>query len=155
MKLKFTLISLALLLTTQSVFALENGLISVKSKFNVAHTADRFIGIAVKNGMTVAKHIKHSEQAKKAGIDILPSELVIFGNPKIGAPMIKCAPTIAIDLPQKLLIWQDENTQTWVTYNNPIYIADRHELAADCRDGLQKIANALQKFTGIAAGDFE
>ncbi|MDX1811817.1 MAG: DUF302 domain-containing protein [Gammaproteobacteria bacterium] len=134
-----------------AVNAADNGMISVKSNFPVGHTADRFIGIIKKKGMRVMAHVKHSEAAKKVGIDLQPEELVIFGNPKLGAPMMKCAPTLGIDLPQKMLIWQDENQQTWLTYNNPVYIADRHNLPQDCRENLHKIANALAKFSALAA----
>ena len=151
--MKKILILLALsLILPMATHASENGLISVKSKFNVYHTVDRFIGIAQKKGMKIIKHVKHSSSAKKVNISLRPTELIIFGNPKVGAPMMKCSPTIAIDLPQKLLVWQDENEQTWMTYNNPIYIADRHKLADDCRGSLNKIANALANFTKAASG---
>lgn len=142
----------SLLLLSQTAVAADNGLLSVKSKFNVMHTADRFIGVISKNGLTVTKHVKHSESAKKANIELRPTELVIFGNAAIGAPLMKCAPSIGIDLPLKLLVWQDENLQTWMTYNDLSYIADRHALPADCRDGLNKITINLLKFTTIAGG---
>ena len=132
----------------------DEGLITVKSRFKVAHTTDRFIGVVQKNGLHVFSHINHSEGAEKAGLKLRPTELVIFGNPKLGTPLMQCSPTLGIDLPQKLLIWQDENEQTWMTYNNPVYIADRHHLNADCRGNLNKIANALANFTKLA-GDAE
>lgn len=153
MNIKSFLFVISIAFTVQTVSAADNGMVSIKSKFGVTHTADRLIGVVKKKGLKVFAHIKHSEGAKKAGVDIRPTELVIFGNPKLGSPMIKCAPTLAIDLPQKMLIWQDENEQTWMTYNNPVYIADRHELAADCRANLNKIAGALAKFTAIASGN--
>ncbi len=150
MTLKKSIFILLLFSITFPAMAADNGLISVKSRFKVGHTADRFIGIIQKKGMILIKHVKHSATAKKAGINLRPTELVIFGNPKIGAPMMQCAPTIGIDLPQKLLIWQDEQEQTWMTYNNPVYIANRHDLPEDCRGGLHKIANALKNFTALA-----
>jgi len=150
MNKKCFLFVLIFLFTLPNAYAEENGLISIKSKFSVTHTADRFIGVIKKKGLTLFKHVKHSESAKKVGLEMQPTELVIFGNPKLGSPLMKCAPTFAIDLPQKMLIWQDKNQQTWLTYNNPVYIADRHSLAADCRGNLHKIAGALAKFTKIA-----
>ena len=136
--------------TAVTANASDNGLVNVKSKYIVAHTADRFVGIIQKKGMKVIAHVKHSESAKKAGIELRPTELIIFGNPKIGSPMMKCKQSIGIDLPQKLLVWQDESEQTWMTYNDPTYIADRHELPVDCRGGLNKVSNALKNFTKLA-----
>jgi len=149
--LKATLILIVTFLFSLQVSAAE-GLIASKSRFQVPHTADRFKGIAQKNGLIIFKHIFHSNNAQSAGTTIRPLELIIFGNPKIGSELMKCNPTIGIDLPQKLLVWQDESEQTWIGYNNPIYIADRHNLSKECRTHLNKIANALAKFTKIASG---
>ena len=135
------------------LFAAE-GVITIKSRFKVAHTADRFKGVAEKQGMRIFKHVYHSENAKSAGKTIRQTELVIFGNPNIGSLLMVCNPTIGLDLPQKLLVWQDEKQQTWMSYNNPIYIADRHALNDECRSSLNKIATALAKLTRIA-GDLE
>lgn len=148
--IKRILLFAVICLMSQSVFSADNGMVTVKSKFPVGHTADRFIGIIKKKGMKLMAHVKHSAAAKKVGVDMRPTELIIFGNPKVGSPMMKCSTTIGIDLPQKLLIWVDEKEQTWMTYNNPVYIADRHQLPAECRGGLQKVANALAKFTQLA-----
>lgn len=129
-----------------------DGMVNVKSKFAVSHTADRFVGIVKKKGMKVMAHIKHDKGAKSVGIDIKPTELVIFGNPKIGAPMIACERSIAIDLPQKMLVWEDKDGQVWMSYNDPVYIADRHQLKDDCRGGLKKVAGALSKLSHKAGG---
>lgn len=134
-----------------TTFAVD-GVVNVKSKFAVSHTADRFVGIVKKKGMKVMAHIKHDKGAKSVGIDIKPTELVIFGNPKIGAPMIACTRSIGIDLPQKLLVWEDDDGQVWMSYNDPVYIADRHQLKDDCRGGLQKVAGALAKLSKKAGG---
>lgn len=124
-----------------------DGVVNVKSKFSVTHTADRFIGIAKKKGMSIMAHVKHSKGAKNVGIDIKPTELIIFGNPKVGSPLMACKRSIAIDLPQKMLVWEDLAGQVWLTYNDPVYIADRHKLSNECRGGLKKIANALDKLS--------
>ena len=149
MKKTITLFLLACLFTPL-VNAADNGLISIKSQFPVPHTTDRLIGLIQKKGLTLFKLVKHSERAKRVGIKMQPTELIIFGNPKIGSPLMKCAPTFAIDLPQKFLVWQDKNQQTWITYNNPIYIADRHELPTECRGSLHKIATLLENLSRIA-----
>jgi len=129
-----------------------DGVVNVKSKFKVAETAERFIGIAKKKGMKVMAHVKHSQGAKNVGVDLKPTELVIFGNPKIGSPMMACQRSIAIDLPQKMLVWEDNGGQVWLSYNDPNYIADRHQLKNECRGSLKKIAGALGKLSHKAGG---
>jgi uncharacterized protein (DUF302 family) len=83
------------------------------------------------------------------GKQLRPTELVIFGNPKVGAPLMQCGQTIGIDLPQKALIWQDDNGQVWLTYNDPLYLAKRHEIAG-CEPVLDKVQNALKNFAQAA-----
>ena len=82
----------------------------------------------LEKGMTVFLRINHSEGARRVGMELRPTELVIFGNPKVGAPLMQCSQTVAIDLPQKALIWQDESGQVWLTYNDPPYLAKRHDI---------------------------
>ena len=137
------------LLFNVNAFAVD-GVIDVKSKYSVAHTADRFKGIVQKKGMKVMAHVKHDKGAKTVGIEIKPTELLIFGNPKIGSPMMACTRSIAIDLPQKLLVWEDDNGQVWMSYNDPVYIADRHKLSQDCRATVKKASGALKKLTNKA-----
>jgi uncharacterized protein (DUF302 family) len=129
-----------------------DGVINVKSKYGVPHTADRFIGIVKKKGMKVMAHVKHSQGAKNVGIAMNPTELVIFGNPKLGSPLMVCQPSFAIDLPQKMLVWEDNSGQVWLSYNDPVYIADRHHLKQECRSSLKKIAGALSKLSHKAGG---
>ena len=88
--------------------------------------------------------------AKKAGKTLLPTELVVFGNPKIGTPLMLCGRSIAIDLPQKALIWQDDAGDTWISYNDPQYLKQRHGTEG-CDAVFQKVAGALAKFTSKAA----
>jgi uncharacterized protein (DUF302 family) len=75
--------------------------------------------------------------------------LVIFGNPKVGTPLMKCSRTAAIDLPQKMLIWTDESGQTWLAYNDPVYMAKRHGVKG-CDAAIKKVTGALGKFSGVA-----
>jgi len=149
--MKKTFIFLLLLLFSFPAFA-EDGLVNVKSRFKVPHTADRFKGIITEKGMRVIKHVKHSQAAQGIGKDLKPTELIIFGNPKVGTPLMQCKRTIAIDLPQKMLVWEDDSGQVWMTYNDPTYIANRHKLSEDCRGSLGKISNALAAFSK-KAGD--
>ena len=131
------------------VFATE-GMISIKSTHTVAVTADRLEKILASKGMTVFKRIDHAAGAQKAGKNLRPTELVIFGNPKVGAPLMLCSQSIAIDLPQKALIWQDEAGQVWFSYNDPQYLALRHNTQG-CDEVLKKVSMALGNFAKKAS----
>ncbi|MGD9113209.1 MAG: DUF302 domain-containing protein, partial [Desulfobacterales bacterium] len=110
---------------------------------------DRLESVLKEKGMTVFARIKHSDGAKKAGVDLRPTELVIFGNPKVGAPLMKCNQTVGIDLPQKALIWKDDTDQVWLTYNEPQYLSKRHGLSA-CAGVIAKVEKALGNFAKAA-----
>ena len=128
----------------------QPGLINLKSSHDVKSTADRLETGLKEKGVTVFLRINHSEGARKAGAKLRPTELVIFGNPKVGTPLMQCSQTAAIDLPQKALIWQDESGQVWLTYNDPQYLAMRHEIDG-CKAVLDKVQNALKNFAQAAA----
>lgn len=145
---KITLI-IALLPISFSGFA-SQGMVNVKSIHSVQVTANKLDNILQKKGMTVFKRVKHSQAAKSVGVVINPAELIIFGNPKVGSPLMKCAPTVAIDLPQKALIWQDNNQNVWISYNDPSYLKERHNIQG-CDKVLNKVSGALSKLTGAAA----
>ena len=99
--------------------------------------------------MTIFVRINHSEGAKKVGIDLPATELIIFGNPKVGSPLMNCNRTVGIDLPQKALIWKDENGQVWLSYNAPQYLAKRHDLK-ECMEVIKKVEKALSNFSKAA-----
>jgi uncharacterized protein (DUF302 family) len=122
-----------------------DGLINVKSAHDVKQTADRLESVLKEEGMTVFIRIDHTKGAKKVGKDLRPTELVIFGNPKVGTPLMQCAQTTAIDLPQKALIWKDDAGQVWLTYNDPIYLETRHGIKG-CEKVLGKVAKVLGNF---------
>ena len=99
--------------------------------------------------MNVFGRINHAEGARNVGQELRPTELVIFGNPKVGTPLMQCGQTVAIDLPQKALVWQDEDGQVWITYNDPQYLAARHKVNG-CKTVLDKVKNALKNFAEAA-----
>jgi uncharacterized protein (DUF302 family) len=132
-----------------SVAVADNGLISMKSPHDVTTTTDRFEESLAAKGMTIFARINHTEGALKVGEELRPTELIIFGNPKVGTPLMQCAQSIAIDLPQKSLIWEDENGQVWLSYNDPVYMARRHNIR-NCDEVLNKISNALGNFAKAA-----
>lgn len=129
-----------------------DGVTTLKSKYNVPHTVDRLKAIITKKGMNVFADIDHGKAANKNGIELLPTELIIFGNPKIGSPIMACKRSMAIDFPQKMLVWKDRAGQVWLSYNDPFYLADRHKLPEHCRGNLKKISAVLNKFAKSAGG---
>lgn len=149
MKTRVASLALTLMLGLPLVAQAENGLISVKSAFDVNTTADRLEQALSDKGMTLFARVRHSDGAEKVGISLRPTQLLIFGNPKVGSPLIACAPSVAIDLPQKALISQDENNQVWLTYNDPQYLAQRHAITG-CDENLTKVEKALANFASQA-----
>jgi len=138
----------ALFILASQAYA-DNGIISVKSSHDVKATADRLENTLKQKGMTVFVRINHAEGAQKVGIKLRPTELVIFGNPKVGAPLMQCSQSAAIDLPQKALVWEDSEGQVWLSYNDPNYLVDRHGIA-QCAEVIKKIENALSNFAKAA-----
>jgi uncharacterized protein (DUF302 family) len=128
------------------------GVMHVLSTFNVEETADRLERLLHKKGITLFARIKHADNAAKVGVELRQTELLIFGNPKIGSPLMACQQSVAIDLPQKALIWQDDNAQVWISYNDPNYLKKRHAIAA-CDEALSKIERALFGLSKAAASD--
>ena len=135
-----------------SSVAAHEGLVSVNSVHSVSVTADRLENVLKNKGMTVFARINHAAGAEKVGKTLPPTELVIFGNPKIGTALMQCSQSIAIDLPQKALIWQDETGQVKLSYNNPQYLAKRHNTQG-CNEVLNKVTNALNKFAAKATSE--
>ena len=132
-----------------SVAAANSGLVNVKSTHSVKDTTDRLEKALETKGMTVFIRIDHAAGAKKASLALPPTELVIFGNPKVGTPLMQCSRSVAIDLPQKALIWEDDQGQVWLTYNDPAYLAGRHAITG-CEAVLEKVGGALRNFAAAA-----
>jgi uncharacterized protein (DUF302 family) len=138
---KLILIALSILLIAIPVEAAD-GVVNVSSTFSVKETADRMEGILKEKGMTIFNRIKHSENAGKVGIELRDTELIIFGNPKVGSPLMKCQQSVAIDLPQKAVIWEDDKGKAWISYNDPRYLEKRHNITG-CEEVISKIEKAL------------
>ena len=132
--------------------AAADGVVNVPSTFNVEQTADRLESVLLEKGMTIFNRIKHSEAAANVGIELRKTELIIFGNPKVGSPLMKCQQSVAIDLPQKALIWEDDNAKVWISYNDPAYLKKRHTITG-CEGVITKIEKALAGITKAAAGE--
>ncbi len=127
----------------------DTGLIKLKSAHSVVDTADKLEGILKSKGMSVFGRINHAAGAEKAGLTLKPTEVVIFGNPKVGTPLMNCERTIAIDLPQKALIWEDDSGEVWLAYNDPAELAKRHDVKG-CEAAIEKVTGALANFAAAA-----
>jgi uncharacterized protein (DUF302 family) len=138
----------ALFLLASLAYA-DNGIISVKSSHQVKATADRLENTLKQKGMTVFIRINHAEGAQKVGKKLRPTELVVFGNPKVGTPLMQCRQSTAIDLPQKALIWEDQEGTVWFSYNDPNYLVERHGITG-CAEVIKKIEKALSNFAKAA-----
>lgn len=106
----------------------NNGIVNKLSKHSVDDTLGKLQNILEAKGIAVFALIDHSGEAAKVGMKMRPTKLLIFGNPKGGTPLMIAAPSIAIDLPLKILIWEDDQEKVWVSYNTPEYLAERHGL---------------------------
>ena len=140
---------IAILLSTQAYADPSNGIIRIKSNNDVTATIDKLETVLKNKNMTIFKRVNHTAGAEKAGFQLRPTELLIFGNPKVGTPLMLCSQTAALDLPQKALAYKDESGQTWLVYNDPAYMAKRHS-SQDCEQAVKKVSNALAKFASIA-----
>jgi uncharacterized protein (DUF302 family) len=117
--------------------ATGSGIIDQPSNHSVEQTVERLKGILQSKGVRLFALIDHSGEAEKVGMKMPPTKLLIFGNPKAGTPLMLAAPSSAIDLPLKILVWEDAEGKVWVTYNSPAYLQQRHGLPPEL---LQNIA---------------
>jgi uncharacterized protein (DUF302 family) len=109
----------------------DNGLVHLRSIHSVVDTVARLEAILHTKGLPILAQIDHSGDAAKAGLAMPPTKLLIFGNSRSGTPLMISAPTVAIDLPLKALIWQDTDGKVWLSYNSPEYLKDRHGIPND------------------------
>jgi uncharacterized protein (DUF302 family) len=109
----------------------DNGLLRVASPYSVEETLRRLESVLAERGVKVFAVVDHSGEAEKVGMKMRPTKVVIFGNPKAGTPLMVAAPTLAIDLPLKALVSEDEKGKVWVSHNSPEYLQQRHGVPED------------------------
>jgi uncharacterized protein (DUF302 family) len=124
---------------------MENGIIDVPSRYSVPETLARLQSILQEKNIIVFALIDHSGEAEKAGLKMRPTQLLVFGSPKGGTPLMVAAPRLAIDLPLKALAWQDEQEQVWLSYNSPEYLQQRHGFPAELMKNIAVIGALVQK----------
>ena len=117
--------------------ATNKGIIDKPSNHSVEQTVEKLRNILQSKGVTLFALVDHSGEAEKAGMKMRPTKLLIFGSPKAGTPLMLAAPSIAIDLPLKILVWEDDQGKVWLSYNSPDYLKERHSLPPEL---LQNIA---------------
>jgi uncharacterized protein (DUF302 family) len=129
----------------------QNGLITIASDFSVAETIDRVAEQATAHGLTIFARVDHAAGAAKIGMELRPTQLLIFGNPNGGTPLMQDQQTAGIDLPIKALAWEDADGRIWLGYNDPAWIAERHGLGEASRKAVDAISAGMAALTGAAA----
>jgi uncharacterized protein (DUF302 family) len=130
-----------------------DGLITVRSSFGPTETMNRLEAEVRAKGMTIFAHIDHAAGANEVGLPLRPTDLLIFGNAKGGTPLMQSAQTMGIDLPLKVLVWQDAAGDTWLSYNDPSWLAQRHGLGDQAKPpvtALTGVVGALAKTAATA-----
>ncbi|MER8884999.1 DUF302 domain-containing protein [Mesorhizobium sp. M0074] len=130
----------------------KNGLITVQSRFGVAETIDRLVGTVEGAGLLVFARIDHAAGARSVEASLRPTQLLIFGNPKGGTPLMQDRQLAGIDLPVKALAWEDEQGKVWLSYNDAHWLAERHGLGDASRNAVAAIAAGMDKVIAAAAG---
>jgi len=130
-----------------SVAHAADGLVAVKSPYGAKATMDKLEALVKQRGLNIFARIDHAAGAAKVGKSLRPTEVLIFGNPQGGTPFMECAQSVGIDLPLKVLVWEDAEAQVWLGYNAPAFIAQRHGVA-QC-PAVETLGNAL---AGLAEG---
>jgi len=122
----------------------DNGMVHLKSAYTVPDTVKRVESVLRTKNLTVFALIDHSGEAEKAGLTMRPTQLIIFGSPKAGTPLMVASPTLAIDLPLKALAWEDAGGNVWLSYNTPEYLKQRHSIPDDLLKNIAGVGALLE-----------
>jgi uncharacterized protein (DUF302 family) len=130
-----------------------DGLITIHSAHSVKDTIDRFEAAAKARGMVIFARIDHAAGAKDVGMQLRPTLLLIFGHAKGGTPLMQVDQQVGIDLPLKALAWEDDSGRTWLSYNDPFWLAGRHHLGAQAGEAVKQLSAALEALSTNATAD--
>jgi uncharacterized protein (DUF302 family) len=122
-----------------------NGITSKSTGHSVDEAVVKLLQLLKAGGVTLFALIDHSGEAEKVGLKMRPTKLVVFGNPRGGTPLMQAAPTIAIDLPLKILIWEDAAAKVWISYNTPEFLAERHHLPPELLKNISVVETLAAK----------
>ena len=126
----------------------DNGMVHLSSPYSFAETMQRVEALLQKQGLKIFCRVDHSGEAEKVGLKMPPTQVLIFGSPKGGTPLMIASPTVAIDLPLKALICEDGGGKVWVSYNTPEYLKQRHDISGELIKNIAGIGLLLQKAVG-------
>jgi uncharacterized protein (DUF302 family) len=126
----------------------NNGIIDKPSKHTVDVTLEKLRSALQANGVTIFTVVDHSGEAEEVGIPLRPTKLIIFGNPKAGTPIMLDSPSVAIDLPLKVLVWEDNEGRAWLSYNSPAYFQERHGLPQELLKNIAVVENLVAAAAG-------
>jgi len=125
--------------------AFNNGIIDKLSHHSVGETVEKLKGILRTKEVTLFAMVDHSGEAEKVGMKMRPTKLLIFGSPKAGTPLMQAAPSVALDLPLKILVWEDGQGRVWVSYNSPAYLQERHGIPPELMQNIAVIETLAAK----------
>jgi uncharacterized protein (DUF302 family) len=125
--------------------ATNNGIVDKPSNHSVDETVEKLKGILQSKGVALFATVDHSGEAAKAGMKMPPTKLLIFGSPKAGTPLMLASPSVAIDLPLKILVWEDPQRKVWVSYNSPGYLQERHRIPPELMQNIAVIETLAAK----------
>jgi uncharacterized protein (DUF302 family) len=131
---------------------MTDGLVTLPSNYPVRDTIDRLRDAVTAAGLQVFARVDHAAGARAAGLELRPTELLMFGNARGGTPLMQDQQAAGIDLPLKALAWADQDGQTWLSYNDPAWIAGRHGLGEPSAAAVQTLRGAIAKLAGAASG---
>ena len=123
----------------------DNGLVHLRSPYSVPETLKRLQSVLQAKNLDVFARIDHSGEAEKVGLKMRPTQLIVFGSPKAGTPLMVASPTLAIDLPLKALAWEDADGQVWLSYNSPEYLKQRHNVPDELVKNIAGVGALLEK----------
>ena len=122
----------------------DNGMQHLSSPYSVPETLRRVESLLHEKGLAIFCRVDHSGEAEKAGLKMHPTQLILFGSPKAGTPVMVASPTIAIDLPLKALVWEDAGGKVWISYNSPEYLQQRHNVPSELVKNISAAGALLQ-----------
>jgi uncharacterized protein (DUF302 family) len=128
------------------------GLVTVRSQYSPEETMNRLEAEIAARHLTVFARVDHAAGAEAAGLALQPTELIMFGNARGGTPLMQAVRTIGVDLPIRMLVWQDAERDTWLTYNDPRWLAKRHGLGDVADEAVAAMASMLRTLVAVATG---
>jgi uncharacterized protein (DUF302 family) len=130
----------------------QTGLIGSRSRYDVAETSRRFCAAAQSAGLLIFAEIDHGQNATDMGLQLRPTRLIIFGNPRGGTPLMQLNQAAGIDLPFKALVWENHHGETWLNYNDPEWLVERHQLGKEGEETGRAISVGMKRLISAAIG---